>query len=81
METLKFFAHESEVPGKREPWDRARNFGTTADGENIFMGVPDGNRANLAWFHSPGHHKNMLAVHSRIGMGRSGVYFTELFGK
>jgi uncharacterized protein YkwD len=81
METLKFFAHISEVPGKREPWDRAKNFGTTASGENIYMGSTDGNQANLAWFHSPGHFKNMLGNHARIGMGRSGTYFAELFGK
>jgi uncharacterized protein YkwD len=81
METQNFFAHESPVPGKLQPWDRARNFGTTASSENIFMGRTDGNQANLAWFHSPGHHKNMLADHNRIGMGRSGAHFTELFGK
>jgi uncharacterized protein YkwD len=81
MEKLKFFAHESDVPGKKDPWARAKNFGTTASGENIYMGRTDGNQANLGWFHSPGHHKNMLGQHVRIGMGRSGVYFTELFGK
>ena len=81
MEKLKFFAHDSDVPGKKDPWARAKNFGTTASGENIYMGRTDGNQANLGWFHSPGHHKNMLGQHVRIGMGRSGVYFTELFGK
>ncbi len=81
MESLKFFAHISPVPGKSEPWDRARNFNTSASGENIYAGSTDGNQANLAWFHSPGHFKNMLGDHVRIGMGRSGVYFTELFGK
>ena len=81
METLKFFAHESPVPGKRQPWDRAKLFGTTACAENIAMGMHDGKAANEGWFHSPGHHKNMLAAdHVRIGMGRSGVYFTEEFG-
>jgi uncharacterized protein YkwD len=81
MEKLKFFAHESAVPGKKDPWARAKNFGTTASGENIYMGRTDGNQANQGWFHSPGHHKNMLGSHVRIGMGRSGGYFTELFGK
>lgn len=81
METMKFFAHESPVPGKKTPWDRAGRFGTTASAENIFMGSQDGAQANLAWFHSPGHHVNMLGPHKRVGMGRSGVYFTELFGR
>ena len=81
METLKFFAHESPVEGKTTPWDRAKRFGTTASGENIVMGVHDGKAANESWFHSPGHHTNMLGNHTRVGVGRSGVYFTELFGK
>jgi uncharacterized protein YkwD len=82
METLHFFAHESPVEGKKLPWDRARRFGTTASAENIFMGRADGREANTAWFHSPGHHKNMLAPdHVRVGVGRSGVHFTELFGR
>jgi uncharacterized protein YkwD len=81
METLKFFAHESPVEGKKTPWDRAKRFGTIASAENIFMGLRDGKAANEGWFHSPGHHKNMLAAdHVRIGVGRSGVYFTEEFG-
>lgn len=45
------------------------------------MGSPDGKVANQAWFHSPGHFKNMLGDHQRVGVGRSGVYFTEEFGK
>jgi uncharacterized protein YkwD len=81
METLHFFAHESPVPGKKTPWDRAKNFGTSASAENIFMGCHDGREANQGWFHSPGHHANMLGNHVRIGMGRSGLYYTEAFGR
>jgi uncharacterized protein YkwD len=45
------------------------------------MGYRDGKAANEGWFHSPGHHKNMLVPdHRRIGVGRSGVYYTEGFG-
>src|SRR5690606_12591062 len=61
-----FFAHESPVPGKKSPWDRARNFGTSASGENIYAGSTDPHAANMGWFHSPGHHKNMFgAGHKR----------------
>lgn len=81
METLKFFAHESPVPGKKTPGDRAQRFGSTYSGENIAMGTLDGTAANKMWWHSPGHHKNMLGSHSRVGVGRSGSYWTELFGK
>lgn len=80
MERLKFFAHDSPVPGKSTPWDRAKRMGTSASGENIYVGSTDGRAANEAWFHSPGHHKNMLGGHKRVGLGRSGAYFTELFG-
>ena len=82
METKKFFAHESPVPGKTTPWDRAKRCGTTACAENISMGYHDGNAANQGWFHSPGHHKNMLLSDVlRIGVGRSGGYYTEAFGR
>lgn len=81
MATLGFFAHESPVPGKTTPWDRAKNFGTTASAENIAMGYADGNAANLGWFHSPGHHKNMLGNHKRIGLGVHNTHYTELFGR
>lgn len=81
MQTHKFFAHESPVPGKTTPWDRAKLFGTTASGENIAMGYSDGQAVNMGWFRSPGHHTNMLGSHTRAGMGQAGSYFTELFGK
>ena len=81
MHKLDFFSHESPVPGKRTPWDRAKRFGAVANAENIFMGIADGRAANLGWFHSPPHHKNMLGNYSRVGMGRSGSYFTEMFGR
>jgi uncharacterized protein YkwD len=82
MQEHNFFEHESPLPGKTEPWDRAKLFGTTASGENIYKGSTDGARANLAWWHSPGHHKNMLgAEHKRVGVGRTGVHWTELFGR
>ena len=81
MEARKFFDHESPVPGKATPWDRAKLAGTTASGENIAMGTLEGTLANQMWWHSPGHHKNMLGDHVRVGLGRNGRYWTELFGK
>ena len=54
--------------------------GTSASAENIFCGCQDGPSANLGWFHSPGHHVNMLAAHHRVGIGRAGGYFVEMFG-
>ena len=76
-----FFAHESPVPGKKTPWDRAKNFGTSASGENIYMGSADPHAANMGWFYSPGHHKNMFSPgQRRIGMGCSGNHWTQMFG-
>ena len=79
MEKLKFFAHQSPVKGKRDPWDRAKNFGTTARGENI--AINDSTSAsNQAWFFSPGHHKNMFKPdYSVIGLGIKGRHYCQLF--
>lgn len=81
MRRLKFFAHESPLPGKVSPWDRARRFGTAAAAENIYRGAHQARAANRAWFHSPDHHKNLLGQYARVGLGRSGAYFTLLFGR
>lgn len=77
-----FFAHDSPVPGKRTPWDRAKNFGTTASGENIYAGSANPSGANKGWFFSPGHHKNMFGGgHRRIGLGNHDRHWTQLFGR
>lgn len=82
MEEHNFFAHESPVAGKKTPWDRAKRFGTTASGENIFAGRPDPIAANQAWFYSPGHHRNMFKTgHQRIGLGQHNSHWTQLFGR
>lgn len=82
MESQGFFAHESPLPGKKTFGDRAALAGTTASGENIFMGSTAGADAVRAWFLSPGHHKNMFgADHARQGLGRSGKHWTQLFGR
>ena len=81
MNKEKFFAHDSPVPGKTTPWDRASNFGTKARGENIYMGSPKPSAANKGWFYSPGHHKNMFkASHKSIGLGQYERHWTQMFG-
>jgi uncharacterized protein YkwD len=82
MEANNFFAHESPVPGKKTPWDRAEKAGTKASGENIYMGGTTAVDAIKAWFLSPGHHKNMLgAGHTRQGLGRVNKHWTQMFGQ
>ena len=80
MAELKFFAHESPVPGKRTPGDRARNFKASASGENIFMGDPSPDGAFWAWFKSLGHHQNMVREYAEIGVGHHERYWTQMFG-
>jgi uncharacterized protein YkwD len=82
MAEKRFFAHESPVPGKTTPWDRAKNFNTTASGENIHMGSAQSSSANRGWFYSPGHHKNMFSPgQARIGLGQHGSHSTQMFGR
>jgi len=77
-----FFAHESPVPGKTTPWDRAKNFGTIATGENIAAGYKNGEAVTMGWWYSPGHLKNMMARgHKRIGVGQEQQHYTQMFGQ
>lgn len=80
MRTKNFFAHKSPVPGKAAPWDRARNFGTSASAENIYAGSSDPIDANVSWYYSPGHHKNMLNPRFQVvGLGCSKKHWTMMF--
>jgi uncharacterized protein YkwD len=81
MESHRFFSHQSPLPGKATPSDRARLAGTTACGENLYMGSSVTVDALRAWFLSPGYHKNMLGESpTRLGLGHSGKYWTQMFG-
>ena len=79
MVEQKFFAHDSPVPGKRSPGDRASKAGTSCESENIYMGSSRGEDAFWGWFLSLGHHKNMLGKHSKIGVGNHQSHWTENF--
>jgi len=79
MSTRKFFSHTSPVAGKTTPWDRAKRAGTHASAENIFAGSADPAGVNQAWFHSPGHHRNMLnPSFTHIGLGRHDLLWTMM---
>ena len=75
-----FFAHESPVSGRETPWKRAQAAGTSASAENIAAGTDSGEGAVQMWWHSPGHHKNMLGDQPRTGLGRYERHWTQLFG-
>lgn len=81
MKRLGFFSHTSPVSGKSSPWDRAKNFNTTASGENIAMGYPSPDAVIKGWWYSPGHHRNMMNPRfSRVGHGRVDRHWTQMFG-
>lgn len=82
MVTLGFFAHDSPVEGKKTPWDRAKNFETSASGENIAAGYNNGSAAIMGWWYSPGHLKNMMGRgHNRMGIGQQQRHYTQMFGR
>lgn len=80
MKTKKFFAHESPLPGKKSPSDRAKRYGTKANAENIAHGAATPQATNKMWWYSPGHHKNMLNEKLKtIGLGRTNRHYTQVF--
>lgn len=82
MQKHRFIGHDSPVPGKRKPWDRAKLFGTRAGGENVTVGPgpADHKRANQNWFHSPMHFNNLFHKFKYIGLGYDNRYWTQMFG-
>jgi len=76
-----FFSHDSPVPGKKTPWDRARAAGTSAAGECIAAGTQLGVKAIEMWWHSPGHFKIIMSDHPRVGLGRAEAQWTLLVGR
>ncbi len=84
MARIGFFAHDSPVPGKKTPWDRAKKAGFEgrAGGENIFMGSTEPGAAYDAWFASDGHRFIMLASGpDTLGVGISGKHWTMMTGR
>jgi len=80
MHELGFFSHTSPVDGKRTFGARAGRFGTSASAENIAAGATSGEAAIRQWYYSPGHHRNMLGGHRRVGLGRCAELWTQMFG-
>lgn len=81
MRRMGFFSHNSPVRGKGSFTSRAAQHGASASAENIYMGSTRGSAANSAWINSSGHRANMLGGHSRVGVGRAGGHFTQMFGR
>lgn len=82
MTRLRYFAHESPTAELRNPGDRAAKAGVAkvAIGENICMVYDTPKAAFDGWFHSSGHHRNMLETDwVAMGTGRDGEHWTQNF--
>jgi len=82
MSRLGYFAHQSPVPGRMSPIDRARQEGYNGDvSENIHGGRSGPESAFEGWRHSSGHHRNMLGAHwLEMGSAFAGNRWTQNFG-
>jgi hypothetical protein len=61
MNRLGYFSHTSPTKGRESPGKRAALEGYSGGvGENIYTGMGSAGAAFSAWFHSSGHHRNML---------------------
>ncbi|MBI4575149.1 MAG: hypothetical protein HY722_02685 [Planctomycetes bacterium] len=79
MRVRQYFDHISR--DGRGPADRCAAEGAPYTGENIAMGYETGDSAFEGWYNSSGHHRNILTrLHGTIGVGRSGLYWTQDFG-
>jgi hypothetical protein len=84
MQQLNYFAHESPTPHLRNPAQRAKREGYGGGvSENIARGASSGQQAFEQWFHSSGHHRNMVAGgHTEMGCGSARHHWwTQLFGR
>ncbi|MEQ8765120.1 MAG: CAP domain-containing protein [Planctomycetota bacterium] len=82
MSLLGYFAHDSPTPGRETPGKRMILAGYPRPaGENIYTGSSSATAAHQAWFHSPPHHRNMLAEsHTAMGSGFAGGRWTQNYG-
>jgi uncharacterized protein YkwD len=83
MASMGFFAHQSPIPEKKSPGDRARlaGFKHRWSGENIFMGSASPVAAYDAWFGSDGHRFIMFANGPNlIGIGPYERHWTMMTG-
>ncbi|CAL9664577.1 hypothetical protein SUDANB105_07173 [Streptomyces sp. enrichment culture] len=86
MVARDFYSHTS--PDGSRPWDRAAaaGAGRRSIGENIACGQRSPAEVVTGWMNSPGHRANILRrefTHIGVGFaggGRSGTYWTQVFG-
>lgn len=57
---------------------RMYHSGTPYVAENVYMGSYSGVHAVRVWMNSPGHRANMLGPYRRVGIARTGNFFTMI---
>jgi len=83
MTDLDYFAHDSPTAENKSHTRRMKNAGYDHGySENIAYGSGSGERTFWQWFHSPGHHKNMVRPESTaLGVGRWNNRWTQNMGR
>lgn len=82
MAAHPFFDHSAPESSVSSPWTRAEMCGTSAGGENIANGQSSPADVMSSWIGSSGHNANMLDPDfTRVGIGRHGSYWGQIFGR
>ncbi len=80
MAVHSFWGHDAPESAVSSPWVRASLCGTSANGENLGNGYSSPASVMDGWKNSPGHNANMLGDFSRVGIGKYGSFWGQLFG-
>ena len=64
--------HSNNMYNRRQMY----HSGTAGVAENVFMGSSSGVYAVRVWINSPGHRANMLGPYRRVGIARTGGFYT-----
>ena len=80
MEKLGFLPTNRRSRAKKRSWTVPSGWARRPRPKTSPWANPTARPPTSTWFHSPGHHVNMLSGHRRVGMGHVGDYYTEMFG-
>lgn len=78
-----YFSHTAPDPERRTPRHRMKlaGYNLTGGSENIARGASGPASVHDRWFHSSGHHRNLLNKNWReMGSGNVGSFWTQNFG-
>ena len=82
MDTTKDISHTGSDGSSFSERARRTDFMGTPMGENIAAGATNTMVAMTLWMTSEGHCKNIMKANANvIGIGKSGAYWTQVFGR